>query len=153
MGYTNNMEVIALTTAMADARAAIQATTREIRNYRRQVLHLPDRRRDVEINSMLQECDDMLSVVQVHLSYLVQNDSLLLVPGTNAEHSGMSHPLPLTKYNLTYRITSGGLLGGSTVIRGDFRESATTDFDWHFPMGYCNTDNLHELRFNTKEVR
>jgi len=88
MVYTNNMEVIALTTAMADARAAIQATTREISNRKRQAFHFPDRRGDVEISAMLQECDDMLSVIQVHLSYLVQNDSLLLVPGTNAEHSG-----------------------------------------------------------------
>jgi len=91
MAYTNHMEAIALTTAMADARAAIQATTRDARECKRQALHLPDRRIDAEISAMLQACDDILSVIQVHLSYLVQNDSLLLVPGTNAEHSGISH--------------------------------------------------------------
>jgi len=85
------MEAIALTTAMADARAAIQATTREAKDRSRQVLYRPDRRTDSEISTMLEACDDILSVIQVHLSYLVQNDSLLLVPGTNAEHSGRSH--------------------------------------------------------------
>ena len=120
MVYTNNMEVIALTTAMADARAAIQATNREIRSCRRQAIHLPERQRDVEISAMLKACDDILSVVQVHLLYLVQSDSLLLVPGTNAERSGIS----LQKlFNLTCRITCGRLLGGCGTIRGDFRES------------------------------
>lgn len=105
MGYTNHMEVIALTTAMADARAAIQATTREIKNW--QALHLSDRGRDGGVSAMLRECNDMLSVIQVHLSYLVENDSLLLVPGTNAEHSGISTPLRLRNTVLTFRITSG----------------------------------------------
>ena len=128
MGHTNHMEVIALTTAMADARAAIQAAMREIRNFRRQALHLPDRGTEAEISVMLQGCDDMLSVIQVHLSYLVQNDSLLLVPGTNAEHSGyISH----RDVCLTCRITSGGLLGGGKAIRRDFRESASNGNDKH----------------------
>jgi hypothetical protein len=127
MGYTNHMEVIALTTAVADARAAIQATTRDIKNW--QALHLPDRRRDGGVSAMLRECNDMLSVIQVHLSYLVQNDSLLLVPGTNAEHSGTFTPPHLRNTVLTFRVTSGGLLGGGKVVRGDFGKSSTTGND------------------------
>ena len=79
------MEMIALTTAMADARAAIQATSREIRNRRRQLLHHSPEGQGEDISATLQACEDMLGVVQVHLSYLAQQDSLFLVPGTNAE--------------------------------------------------------------------
>ena len=82
------MEIIALTTAMADARAAIQATIREIRSQRQQVLHQPPEGQREDISVTLQTCEDMLAVIRVHISYLVQKDSLLLVPGTNAEKSG-----------------------------------------------------------------
>lgn len=73
-------------TAMADAQAAIQATSREIQNQRRLVSHEVERSPD--ITATLQACTNMLAVIQVHLSYLVRQDSLLLVPGTNAENSG-----------------------------------------------------------------
>lgn len=85
---TNNMEIIALTTAIADARAAIQAATREVRNRRQKVLHQPPEGQGEDISDTLQACEDMLAVIQVQLSYLAQKDSLLLVPGTNAEKSG-----------------------------------------------------------------
>lgn len=75
-----------MTTAMADARAAIQATSREIRNQRRLILH--EVQGGPDIAATLQACNDMLAVIQVHLSYLIRQDSLLLVPGTNAENSG-----------------------------------------------------------------
>ena len=75
------MEIIALTTAMADARAAIQAASREIRNYRRQ-------NGSPEIHTTLEACDSMLSGIQTHLTYIARRDSLLVVPGTNAENSG-----------------------------------------------------------------
>jgi hypothetical protein len=91
MVFKSNMEVIALTTALADARAAIQVTSREIRNSIRSLQLRTDRGQDVDpskINSAQQACDDMLAVIQVHLAYLVRRDSLLLVPGTNAENSG-----------------------------------------------------------------
>jgi hypothetical protein len=93
-GYANvtNMEMIALTTAMADARAAIQAASRGIQNYKRQVLATipisPQNEAASEINETLEACDDMLAVVQVHLAYLVRPNSILVVPGTNAENSG-----------------------------------------------------------------
>jgi hypothetical protein len=86
MVYTNNMEMIAMTTAMADARAATQATSREMQNQRRLILY--EVQGGPDIDATLQACNDMLAVIQVHLSYLVQKDSLLLVPGTNAENSG-----------------------------------------------------------------
>ena len=88
MVYTNNMETIALTTAMADARAAIQATSREIRNQR--LLILNQIQDGPDITATQQACNDMLAVIQVHLSYLLRQDSLLLVPGTNADNSGYS---------------------------------------------------------------
>ena len=75
------MEIIALTTAMADARAAIQAALREIRNYRR-------RDGGSEIDDTLEASNSMLAVVQTHLAYIARRDSLLVVPGTNAGNSG-----------------------------------------------------------------
>lgn len=80
------MEMIALMTAMTDAQAAIQATSREIQNQRRLVSHEVEG--DLDITATLQACNNMLAVIQVHLSYLVRQDSLLHVPGTNAESSG-----------------------------------------------------------------
>ena len=88
MFNTNDMETIALTTAMADARAAIQATTREIRNRRQKILHQSPEGQGEDISDTLQASGDILAVIQVQLSYLAQKDSLLLVPGTNAEKSG-----------------------------------------------------------------
>jgi hypothetical protein len=86
------MEGVTLTTAMADARAAIQATSSEIRSYRQQIADHPLKANhnlnDHDISVALQACDDMLAVIQVHLSYLSQQNSLLLVPGTNSENSG-----------------------------------------------------------------
>lgn len=86
------MEGVALTTAIADARAAIQAASGEMRSYRRQIAERPlndnENSNDHDISGPLQACDNMLAVVQVHLSYLSQQDSLLLVPGTNTENSG-----------------------------------------------------------------
>ena len=89
---TTNMEIVALTTAMADARAAIQAAAREIQECRRQAL---TRSVDIqgqsydEITAARDACNDILAVIQVHLSYLVQNNSLIAIPGTNAENCGM----------------------------------------------------------------
>jgi hypothetical protein len=78
------MEIIALTTAMADARSAIQFTTQEMRNYRRRASgDTVD-----DILATLNGCNELLAVVQVHLSYLVGVDSLLQVPGTNADNKG-----------------------------------------------------------------
>ena len=91
MFYFNNMEIIALTTAMADARAAIQAASREIRNYKRQVTSSPIDNQPPgrpDIIETLDACESIVSVLQVHLSYLARRDSLLVVPGTNAGNSG-----------------------------------------------------------------
>jgi hypothetical protein len=82
------METIALTTAMADARAAIQATLRETRSRRQEFLHRSPEGQGEDISTTLQACEYILGIIQVHLSYLGQPDSLLLVPGTNAENSG-----------------------------------------------------------------
>jgi hypothetical protein len=88
----NNMEVIALTTAMADARAVIQAAIRQIRSYRHQrIQRQPPGPRDLATDEMtitLTNSESLLGIIQVHLSYLVRQDSLLLVPGTNADNSG-----------------------------------------------------------------
>ena len=81
-----SMEMIALTTAMADARSAIQATIHEIRNYRRSTLTSFELSADID--DMLSNCNDILRVVQLHLWYLVRSDSLLQVPGTNADYNG-----------------------------------------------------------------
>ena len=82
MDYGNNtMEIIALTTAMAEARAAIQAASREIRNYQR-------REGGSQVDDMLEACDSILAVIQTHLAYIARRDSLLVVPGTNAGNSG-----------------------------------------------------------------
>lgn len=81
------MEVIALTTAMADARAAIQAVSKEIRSYAR-------RDGGAEIYTTSETCDAILAVIQTHLAYIVRRDSLLVVPGTNAENSGTIELFP-----------------------------------------------------------
>ena len=106
------METIALTSAMADARAAIQATSREIQNQRRLILHLVQGGPD--ITATQEACNDMLAVIQVHLSYLLRKDSLLLVPGTNAENSGNSSCYG----ELICRTASRRLPGSCEVIWG-----------------------------------
>jgi hypothetical protein len=75
------MEIIALTTAMADARSAIQATVHEIRSVERQTT---DDDLHPSILATLARCNELLATVQVHLWYLVKPDSFLQVPGTNA---------------------------------------------------------------------
>ena len=86
------METIALTTAMTDARAAIQATIRQIRSYRYQTLQRqapgPQDHTLDEMTDTLTNSENMLGIIQVHLTYLLRQDSLLLVPGTNADNSG-----------------------------------------------------------------
>ena len=86
-----NMELVALTTAMGDARAAIQAGSRQLQECKRRILSQPGRvRREANQIALTQDaCNDILAVVQVHLAYLTRNDSLLVVPGTNAENSGI----------------------------------------------------------------
>lgn len=81
------MEVIAFTTAMADARAAIQAASREIRSYAR-------RDGSAEIYTASEACDAILAVIQTHLAYIERRDSLLVVPGTNAGNGGTIGLLP-----------------------------------------------------------
>lgn len=75
------MEIIALTTAMAEAKAVLQASLREIRNYRR-------RDAGEDIDETLEACHSMLGVIQTHLAYISRRDSLLLIPGTNADKNG-----------------------------------------------------------------
>ena len=75
------MEVIAFITAMADARAAIQAASREIRSFAR-------RDGDAEIYTASEACGAMLAVIQTHLAYIARRDSLLVVSGTNAGNRG-----------------------------------------------------------------
>jgi hypothetical protein len=75
------MEIIALMTAMADARAAVQATVHEIQSVKRQTTSddlLP------RILGTLARCNELLEMMKVHLWYLVEPDSFLQVPGTNA---------------------------------------------------------------------
>jgi len=75
------MEIIALITAMADARAGIQASLREIRNY-------PRRNAGEDIDETLEACHSMLRIIQTHLAYISRRDSLLVIPGTNADKNG-----------------------------------------------------------------
>lgn len=75
------MEIIALTTAMAEARAGIHASLREIRTYRR-------RNAAEDINETLEACHSILGIIQIHLAYISRRDSLLVVPGTNADKNG-----------------------------------------------------------------
>ena len=85
------MEIIALTTAMADARAAIQAASREIRTYKSQVTSSPIDNQPPgrpDIIETLGACDSIMAVLQVHLAYIARRDSLYVVPGTNSGNSG-----------------------------------------------------------------
>jgi hypothetical protein len=86
--YTcNSMEIIALMTAMTDTRLAVQATISEIRKYRRRLSST--HRLSEDIAETLQASESFLSVVQLHFWYLTRPDSLLQIPGTNAEKSGI----------------------------------------------------------------
>jgi hypothetical protein len=115
MVFKSNMEVIALTTALADARAAIQVSSREIREAIRSLQRRTDRGQEGDLSNLSatqKACDGMLAVVQVHLAYLVRSDSLLLVPGTNAENSGTPSPSSFTNG----RTSCCGLLGSYETV-------------------------------------
>jgi hypothetical protein len=91
------MEIIALTTAMADVRAAIQATIQEIRTIERQTT---DDDLHPSILATLDRCKELLEIVRVHLWYLVNPDSLLQVPGTNAESNRISSTITYIRSTL-----------------------------------------------------
>jgi hypothetical protein len=91
------MEIIALTTAMADARATIQATVHEMQRIERQAIDHPSDMSDLILET-LNGCNEILAVVQVHLWYLVRPDSLLQVPGTNADFKGIPLHILTARY-------------------------------------------------------
>jgi hypothetical protein len=87
----NYMELIGLTTAMADAQGTMQATLREMRNRRGEVLSNQGYYTDPDdIEATIEATENALAVVQVHLSYVMSQDNLLSVPGTNSDNWGIS---------------------------------------------------------------
>lgn len=78
-------------TAMADASATIQATLREMRNARSQVLSEEYRDTDPEdVDATIQASENFLTIIQVQLSYGLRRDGLLTMPGTNADGFGIT---------------------------------------------------------------
>jgi len=81
------MEMVALTTAMADAHAKVQATLREMRKQRPNILS--DRLADTDsedVDTTIETSEIISNIIQTQLSYILRKDSLITIPGTNADN-------------------------------------------------------------------
>jgi len=86
------MEMVALTTTMADAHAKVQATLREMRKKRPKVLSdslSDDDPEDVHVT--IETSESISNIIQTQLSYILRKDSLIAVPGTNVDNCRIYH--------------------------------------------------------------
>jgi hypothetical protein len=137
----NYMELIGLTTAMADVRGTISATLREMQKQRGQLQgYYTDAD---EVQATIEATENALAVVQTHLSYAMGYDCLLSIPGTNSDNWGML----FSNLALTFLVTKAGDywdLGRTFELMKSEIESYPYQYDWASAPDTVN-DGLNDL--------
>lgn len=135
------MELIGLTTAMADVRGTISATLREIQKQRGQFQGYYTDATDVQ--ATVEATENSLAVVQTHLSYAMGYDGLLSVPGTNSDNYGRL----FSNLGLTFLVTRASDywdLGRTFELMKSEIESYPYQYDWASAPDTIN-DGLNDL--------
>jgi len=146
MIVANSMEMVALTTAMADAYAKVQATLREMRKERPKVLS--DRRGDTDpedVHAAIETSENISDIIQTQLSYMLRKDSLITIPGTSADSCRICHLFCNSR--LIFAEMKGNdywKVGNSFETMKAEIENSATEFNWA-GASYIMNGNLNTL--------